>query len=96
MRDHQQKDLPPLEIPLEALSEDALHGIIENFIQREGTDYGVHEVALETKVSQIRKQLSRGDVKVVFDPNTESVTLLTKNEWLKLTKNSSSSEEDGD
>ncbi|MFS4459175.1 YheU family protein [Bdellovibrio sp. HCB2-146] len=94
MRDHQQKPQPPLEIPLEALSEDALNGIIENFIQREGTDYGANEIALETKMQQIRKQLQRGDVKVVFDPDSESVTLLTKNEWNKLSKVSPAAAED--
>lgn len=94
MRDHQQKPQPPVEIPLEALSEDALNGIIESFVQREGTDYGVNEIALDTKMQQIRKQLQRGDVKVVFDPDSESVTLLTKNEWLKLSKASPASSED--
>ncbi|MNL27370.1 hypothetical protein D3C87_1489580 [compost metagenome] len=94
MRDHQQKPQPPVEIPLEVLSEDALNGIIESFVQREGTDYGVNEIALDTKLQQVRKQLQRGDVKVVFDPDSESVTLLTKNEWLKLSKASPASSED--
>lgn len=86
MSENQQNPPPPVEIPLEALSAEALTGIIENFIQREGTDYGVNEASLETKVSQIRKQLSRGDVKVVFDPESESVSLLTKVEWQKFAK----------
>ncbi|MNL08417.1 hypothetical protein D3C87_1291360 [compost metagenome] len=86
MSENQQNPLPPVEIPLEALSADALQGIIENFIQREGTDYGANEASLEAKVAQIRKQLSRGDVKVVFDHESESVSLLTKTDWLKLSK----------
>jgi uncharacterized protein YheU (UPF0270 family) len=86
MSENQQNPLPPVEIPLEALSADALKGIIENFIQREGTDYGANEASLEVKVAQIRKQLARGDVKVVFDHESESVSLLTKTEWLKFAK----------
>jgi uncharacterized protein YheU (UPF0270 family) len=36
------------------LSPEALHGVIEAFITREGTDYGLHEVPLVTKVGQVR------------------------------------------
>jgi uncharacterized protein len=77
--DHQPA--PPVEVPPEALSEDALLGVIENFILREGTDYGLNEVSHETKVRQIRTQIEKGDVKIVFDPSTETVHLLTKKEW---------------
>lgn len=84
MDENQNNAQPPIEVPLEALSEAALEGIIENFIQREGTDYGVVEVAWDTKVNQVRKQLARGDVKVVFDPNTETVSLMTKHEWTRF------------
>jgi uncharacterized protein YheU (UPF0270 family) len=75
---------PPLEIPESALSFDALIGIIESFITREGTDYGAHELAHESKIERVRKQLSKGDVKIVFDPDSESVTIMTKTEWVKL------------
>ena len=76
--------LPPIEIPLDTLSPDALAGVIDNFIQREGTDYGAHETEYETKVKHVRRQLEKGDVKIVFDPESESVTLLTKRDWQKL------------
>lgn len=80
----EQNALPPLEVPVESLSEDALNGVIDNFIQREGTDYGVSEIAYETKMQQVRRQIAKGDVKIVFDPNTESVTLMTKQEWSRF------------
>jgi uncharacterized protein YheU (UPF0270 family) len=79
-----KSELPPLEIPLEQLSQDALHGIIESFILREGTDYGREEVHFETKYRQIQKQIEKGDAKIVFDPNTETVSLVTVNEWRNL------------
>jgi len=79
------KDLqPPIEVPREVLSDEAMRGIVESFILREGTDYGREEVALTTKMIQIEKQLERGDVKIVFDPNTESVGIVTAHEWAKL------------
>lgn len=79
-----QPEQPPVEIPLEVLSEDALKGIIESFIQHEGTDYGREEALLETKYKQILKQLQKGDAKLIFDPNTESPAILTATEWKRL------------
>lgn len=75
---------PPIEVPREALSDEAMRGIVESFILREGTDYGREEVMLSTKILQIEKQLERGDIKIVFDPNTETVGIVTVNEWRKL------------
>ena len=75
---------PPIAVPREAISDEALRGIVESFILREGTDYGREEVALATKIIQIEKQLQRGDVKIVYDPNTESVGIVTIHEWNKL------------
>lgn len=75
---------PPVQIPQEILSSEALRGIIENFILREGTDYGREEAAFETKFKQIQKQIEKGDVIIVFDPNSETVGLLTKMEWTKI------------
>ena len=66
----------PIEIQPSELSEDALTGLIESFVLREGTDYGLVEVSLERKVEQVRKQLARGEIKIVFDLSTETVSLL--------------------
>lgn len=74
----------PIEITPSQLSPDALNGIIENFILREGTDYGVVEVEFEKKKSQIQKQIDRGDVKIVFDQTSETVSLLTATDFRKL------------
>ncbi len=71
-----ENEIPPVEIPLESVSEDALNEIIASFIEREGTDYGAVEASFEKKVADIRRQLQKGDTKLFFDPNTESVTFL--------------------
>lgn len=80
------EQLPPVEIPREALSEDALQGIIEGFILREGTDYGREEAGFESKYKQILRQIEKSDVKIIFDPNTETVGLITLPEWKRLQK----------
>lgn len=84
MNDHHDNPLPPIEVPMDALSPEALQGVIEAFIQREGTDYGVLEAAHETKVEQILRQLKKGDIKIAFDPNTETVGLVTLAEWKRF------------
>nr|WP_027328840.1 YheU family protein [Marinimicrobium agarilyticum] len=71
-------------IPHEQLSDSALRGLMEEFITREGTDYGWVETSLERMVEQVRGQIERGDVVIVFDPATESVSLLTKREAREL------------
>ena len=40
-------------IPHRMLSPEALRGVIEAFVTREGTDYGVQDVPLATKVLQV-------------------------------------------
>lgn len=66
-----------IEIPWRELTAETLDALIEAFVMREGTDYGEHEVALADKVEQIRRQIQRGQVRVLFDTDTESVTLMT-------------------
>jgi hypothetical protein len=54
-------------IPHHMLSPEALRGVIEACITREGTDYGLHEVPLATKVAQVRHQLDADTVVIVYD-----------------------------
>ncbi len=65
-------------IPHEKISEEALEGLINEFILREGTDYGQQEYSLEQKHEQIKKQLLSGKAIIVFDNQEESVSLIRK------------------
>ena len=65
----------PIVIPAGELSAPALHGLIESFVLREGTDYGAHEYSLEEKVAQVRAQLERGQARILFDPQSNTVTI---------------------
>ncbi len=65
-------------IPYTALPPEVLRGIIEEFVLREGTEYGERDVALDTKVGQVLRQLERGDVFVLFDAESESCDIVTK------------------
>lgn len=69
-------DLEPVEVPYTALSPDALRGLVEEFVTRDGTDYGVRERSLDEKIRDVMRQLERGEVKIVFDPATRSANLI--------------------
>ncbi|MEZ0391978.1 MAG: YheU family protein [Pseudobdellovibrionaceae bacterium] len=84
---HQTENHPPVLVPVEALSAETLQALIESFILREGTDYGRQEVEHQTKLEQIKRQMDKGQVKIVFDPNSESVTLMTDRDWKRLSTN---------
>lgn len=65
-------------IPYDQLSKDALHGVIEEFINREGTDYGLQEWSLEEKREQVLSLLRIGEANIVFDHQSQSVSILHK------------------
>ena len=71
-----------VKIPYEQLSPEALHGVIEEFVTRDGTDYGEMEVPLEAKMSQVLNQLKAGKAVIVFDQETESCTVLKSDDPL--------------
>ena len=66
----------PITIPYQNLSVDALRGVVEAFVLREGTDYGAHEFALLEKAAHVMQQLARGEAEVVFDPDSGSVDIV--------------------
>jgi len=65
----------PVEVPLSTLSRDALRALVEEFVTRDGTDYGAIERDLDTKVAAVLRQLERGEVRIVFDPESETTTI---------------------
>lgn len=72
----EEDTVEPLAIPHRELSQDALRGVIESFVLREGTDYGEQEFTLEQKVDHVLRQLDRGEAHVIFDPELETVDIV--------------------
>jgi uncharacterized protein YheU (UPF0270 family) len=66
----------PVEVPAEALAPETLRAVLEAFVLREGTDYGAVERSLDEKVADVRRQLARGEARLVFDPESGSVTVV--------------------
>ena len=81
-------------IPFNAVSEEALNGLIEEFVTREGTDYGHSETSLEQKVQQVRAQIKSGKVLIVFSEATEQVDLITKDQFNQRVQASENDEQD--
>lgn len=67
---------PPVAVPHTELSEEALHGVVESFVLREGTDYGERDVSHADKVAQVMRQLERGEARILFDPSDSSITIV--------------------
>jgi uncharacterized protein YheU (UPF0270 family) len=72
-----------IEVPYREISADALQGLLEDFVTRQGYDTTEVEQGLEDWVVQVKQQLISGQLSIVFDPVTESVTVLTKAEYQK-------------
>ena len=70
------EEVAPIRVAPDDLEPDTLRAVIESFVLREGTDYGVRETPLETKVAQVLTQLRRGEAHITFDPATESVNVV--------------------
>jgi uncharacterized protein len=67
-----------VEVPRDALSAEALLGVVEEYITREGTEYGEREFTLAEKREQVLRLLERGEVIIVYEPESRSTTLKPK------------------
>jgi uncharacterized protein YheU (UPF0270 family) len=62
-------------IPVNKLTVKALQGVIEEFISRNGTDYGEIESSLETNFRQVKYKLENGSAVLIFDDQTETTNI---------------------
>lgn len=77
MSDHSEDGV---EVSHDQLSPDALRSLIESYVNREGTDYGLRERTLEQKVADVIRQLENGEAVIVFDAQDESINIVASNE----------------
>ena len=73
---HNHLNEQPIIVPTERLSPDALSGLIEEFVTRNGTDYGRREVSLAEKCAAIRKQLINGRAIIICDPSSQTCNIV--------------------
>ncbi len=65
-------------IPYMAVNSDVLRALVEEFVTREGTEYGQRAHSLESKVAAVLKQLKDKKVFLVFDPESETCDIVSK------------------
>jgi len=77
-------------IPANAISPETLNSLIEEFVTRDGTDYGDHETDLATKVRQVKGLLDRKEVVIIFNEATEQAGIVHKDQINQFESPSSS------
>ena len=80
----QQKDKSGIIIPYEKLSMEALEGLIEEFVTRDGTDTGYEKKSLVNDVAMVKRQLKRGDAVIVYDKSTKTSNIVPRDHLKKL------------
>jgi uncharacterized protein len=66
-----------VEVPYTRLAADVLRRVAEEFVTRDGTDYGAAEKSLEAKVADVTTQLERGDAAIVFDAASGTINVVS-------------------
>lgn len=65
-------------IPHDQLASETLTSLIEEFVSRDGTDYGEEEVSLPEKVEQVREKLISGEAVILFSESTGQCNIVPK------------------
>lgn len=65
-----------MRIPYTALSSSALRGIIEDYVLREGTEYGHEDTSLDKKIEQVLKQLEDGRAVITYDEKSDTCSIV--------------------
>lgn len=67
-----------MEIPHDRLKPETLRAVIEEFVTREGTDYGETAFTLEDKVAHVMGQLKHRKAVIVLDEASETCHIVLK------------------
>ena len=67
-----------IEVPQARLPDEVLRRVAEEFVTREGTDYGTAPTTLEEKVADVRRQLDRGEAVIVYDADNETINIVRR------------------
>ena len=71
-------------ISYQDLSTDALNNLIEEFVLREGTEYGESDFSLAEKSNSVLLQIKEKEVLILYSELDENVTLITKTKFNEL------------
>lgn len=80
---HENKEIQQeegVEIPYHQIAPETLRRMIEEYVSRDGADWGEIGCKLEDKVNQVLGQLKSKKVKVVFDIKSQTANLVTNDQ----------------
>ena len=67
-----------VEVPWDQLSPGALRGLVEEFVTRDGTDYGEQEMGLERRCQQVYTFLKQRQALILFSPESGQCNIVTR------------------
>ena len=68
-----------IRIPISEISEEALTGLLEEYVSREGTDYGAIEQDINEKTQLLISQINKGELMIVFDQESQQFDIADRN-----------------
>ena len=70
-----------IEVPRDQLAADTLQALVEEFVTRDGTDYGENEIALSSKVNQVVNGIKKKEYVIVYHQEMDCVQIVTARDW---------------
>lgn len=67
-----------VEVPYGRLAPDVRRRLAEEFVTRDGTDYGAAEKTLDAKVSALERQLESGEIVIVYDAASDTTNIVPR------------------
>ena len=67
--------MKPLVIPHQELNPDTLRAMLEDFVTRDGTDYGDLETPIAQRIDLVLRQLRAGKAFILYDAEAASFTI---------------------
>lgn len=69
-----------MEIPFTELEKSTLNNLIEEYVSREGTDYGQHVYDMKDKVKHVMRQLDKGTVFIDYDAESSTCNIVKRDQ----------------
>lgn len=73
-----------MEVPYQEIAASTLRALIEEFVSRDGTDYGQVELSLEEKVAQVKHLLQQDKAVIWFDDATETISIFHRDDMARM------------
>lgn len=65
-------------VPLDRVPSATLAALLEEYVSRDGTDYGCYDISLEEKCGQLHSRVAVGDLQLLYDADSEHWDLVEK------------------